>query len=168
MKKLRSRAGFSLTEMLIAVAVLAIMSAAGTVVTGTVLSTRQDMIEMGDAQVLASTTLEALAKEIRYGKNVRLDSGTVTLDSQFFGEGASFECDASTGRVRANGKDLSGDEEKILTDKAYTSLKITALTFAQASSGDGITVSLTVAGRRGELWSQELTVVPLNPAPETT
>lgn len=166
MKKLRSRAGFSLTEMLIAVAVLAIMSAAGAVVTGTVLSTRQDMIEVGDAQVLASTTLEALAKEIRYGKNVRLDSGILTLDSQFFGEGASF--DASTGRVRANGKDISGDEEKILTDKAYTSLKITALKFAQASSGDGITVSLTVAGRRGELWSQELTVVPLNPAPETT
>lgn len=165
MKKLRSRAGFSLTEMLIAVAVLAIMSAAGAVVTGTVLSTRQDMLEAGDAQVLASTTLEALAKEIRYGKNVRLDGGTVTLDSQFFGEGASFKCAA--GRVQASGKGVSGDEEKFLTDKAYTSLKITDLKF-EPSSGDGITISLKVEGRRGELWSQELTVVPLNPAPETT
>lgn len=165
MKKSRSRAGFTLTETLITVAILAIMSAAGAVVTGTVLSTRNDMIEAADAQVLASTVLEALADEIRFGQNVRLeetvDKTTLKLNSLSFGTNTFF--DIEEGRVVAKGESLESMTEgftKLLPDKAYTSLKVTALSFR--GENGGVTITLTVEGRGGVLWSDSLTVTPLN------
>ena len=171
----RRKGGFTLTETLITVAILAIMTAAGATATGVVLSTKNDMVDTANAQILASTALDALADEVRYGRNVSVagDHKSITLDSGKFGDNAKFELVkdgmtsmvAETGEVRVTVKNASGtgDDEFALLGKAtYAGLKIKELSFSGPDAKGNVTISLTVEGRRGELWSDSRTVSMLN------
>ena len=173
----RRKGGFTLTETLITVAILAIMTAAGATATGVVLSTKNDMVDTANAQILASTALDALADEVRYGRNVKVDAAdTITLDSGKFGDGATIEvvksgttsevAEAGEVRVTVTVKDASGavaDKEYALLGKAtYAGLKIKELSFSNPDAKGNVTISLTVEGRRGELWSDSRTVSMLN------
>lgn len=171
-KKLRSRRGFSLSEMLICVALLALMTAAGTTVSATVLNTRNDMMNVADAQVLASTLLESIANEIRYGEDVRFEdldgdrNDELVFTSATYGENTHFE--VADNRVVALSDaipDVGDINGKLLPDGAYTSLLVADLTFS-TGSGDAITISITVRSRRstatGNTWTKSLTVTPMN------
>lgn len=166
-KKLYSHRGFSLTEMLICVVLLALMTAAGVTVSAAVLSTRSDMLETADAQILASTVLEAVANEIRYGEDVAFDAANkLTLTSTTFGEKTEFM--PTAGRVTVTSAAIDTDRtdgvritEPLLPDAAYTSLRVTGLTF-EAKDGSFVLITVTVQGRGTQSWSKELTVTPLN------
>ncbi len=164
MKRRRGRGGFTLTETLLTVALLAIITAAGATVSTTVLSTKNDMVDTANAQILASTVLDALADEVRYGVNVKVASDKITLDSWRFDEGASFE--VVDGRVKAEntGGTLTGGKELLLGEAAYTGLKIKAdsLKFT-APDGKNVVIELVIENGRGdELWEDSRTVAPLN------
>lgn len=174
MKKLRSRGGFSLTETLIAVALLAILSAGGAVASGVVISVRNGMIQTADAQVLASTILETMADEVRFGQNIVVDgSGNVTrLDSMTFGPGAKFLVDGN-GRIIAtvtatvSGTGGTTEETKtydLLTESAYSHLKVEADSFAMTKDENGnVKIALVITNGAGkQLWDGSLTVTPLN------
>ena len=107
----RRKGGFTLTETLITVAILAIMTAAGATATGVVLSTKNDMVDTANAQILASTALDALADEVRYGRNVKVDAADntfITLDSGKFGDGAVIKLVNNKVQVTVTVKDASG------------------------------------------------------------
>lgn len=171
MKRRSSRAGFTLTETLIAVVILALMSAAGAAASGAVLSTRNDMMEVADAQVLASTVLETLADEIRFGQDVRVQdsTGELRLNSLSFGADAVFTV-GDDGRVKAVSdalKGKGGEFALLLPDSAYTTLRVKTLSFEKETDSGGVptgavVIKLTIEGRGGELWSGSLTVTPLN------
>lgn len=161
----RRKGGFTLTETLITVAILAIMTAAGATATGVVLSTKNDMVDTANAQILASTALDALADEVRYGRNVSVAGDTITLDSGKFGDGATIKLVNNKVQVTVTVKDASGVKEEkkfeLLGDATYAGLKITSLQFEKTD--DNVKISMTVKGRRtNDLWQDERTVTMLN------
>ncbi len=167
MRKLRSKKGFTLTETLLCVALLAILSAAGAVASGVVISVRNGMIETADAEVLGSDVLTTMANEVRYGRNFVVDAtGAVTqMDSMTFGPGAKFSVDVN-GKLYVDSEALHSMTEpefhKVLSDSAYTHLKVGKFKMEQDSSGN-IEISVTVANSGGkELWNGSVTVKPLN------
>ncbi len=167
-KKLRSRRGFSLTEVLICVVLLALMSAAGATVASAVLSTRNDMLETADAQVLASTVLEAVSNEIRYGEYVTLTTTgrttTLTLTSSTFGVNTEFSAESGHVTVASSVITSSTGEsyKKLLPDSAYTmGLTVTGLTF-EKGDGNSVKITVTLQGRGDHAWTKSLTVTPLN------
>ena len=168
MRKLAKKAGFSLAETLITVAVLAIVTAGGAAVTGQIISTRTAMIQAADSQVLASTALEALADEIRFGQELEVepDGKSIRLYSTIFGYEAKISLDSNGRIVIAEQGGTGGDEKQLLAGKAYTGLRIDELKFEEVS-GD-ITISLKVVGRNGVLWEDSLTVRPLNKVKKST
>ncbi len=167
MKKLRSRGGFSLPEVLLAVALLAILAAGSAVASGVLISTRNGMIQTADAQVVGGTVMESIAGEVRYGLNMT-SSGTgedevITFDSAVFGPGTTFE--KKGGRVKAK-SEVSVEPYDLLPEKAYNGLDV-KVTLAKDST-DMVKISVTV-GKLGSddkfiktLWNGEMKVKPLN------
>lgn len=167
----RRKGGFTLTETLITVAILAIMTAAGATATSVVLSTKNDMVDTANAQILASTALDALADEVRYGRNVSVAGDTITLDSGKFGDGAVIKLVDNEVQVEVTVKKEDTENpgkmkdvvEKfdLLGDATYAGLKITSLQFKKTD--DNVKISMTVQGRRtNDLWQDERTVTMLN------
>ncbi len=181
----RLRAGFTLAESLVAIAVLSLLTTAVIAVTTTIFSTKNTMIELGKCQTLASTAVMTLADEVRYGQNLRVDAEeeTIVFDSRNFGADILFYL--KDGKVHAKSK---GAEEPypLLPDKYYGSLRITHLKLEKvevtpASGAEGtegtesaegeepaavslyaVKISVTVNGSGKNLYSTELTVPALN------
>lgn len=162
MKKLRSRGGFSLTEVLMAVALLAILAAGSAVASGVIISTRNGMIQTADAQVVGGTVMEAIAGEVRYGLNMTSDTdGNITFDSAVFGPGTTFGVNTDgrvivTSVIATSGTSTTYD---LLPESAYSGLEITKLEVKKKKDGTD-TVKITV--EVGTLWSDDVTVKPLN------
>ncbi len=119
MKKLRASRGTSLTEMLVAIAVLGLLTLA--VATGIAASVPvyQDATALSESSILASTLTQALQNELRYARDVQLyDDGTLhSYTSTNFGLDAAITND--NGHIQAGGSDLVGSG-------AYTTLAATA------------------------------------------
>ena len=160
-QKTRNRKGFTLAETLIVVLILGLMTSAGAVATSAVMATRIGMIQTADAEILGSTAFQALANELRFGQNIKVDTDGkyVELDSITYGLGKKL--------IQSNGKIKygDGDEDQILGDAAYSGLSISDLGFELQADGS-IKISLAVSGNKGKLWSGNLTVTPLNGKPE--
>ena len=160
-RKIMNRRGFTLVETLMVIFILALVTSAGAVGVSAVLATRVEMIQTADAEILGSTAFQAIANELRFGQNITVgDEGvavsSVSLDSLTYG--------LNTKISQKNGRLTYGDSEnnQMLGEKAYSGLDISGLTFVQKADGS-ITISLAVSGSKGkQLWSGEVTVVPLN------
>ena len=171
MRKLRSKKGFTLTETLLCVALLAILSAAGAVASGVVISVRNGMIETADAEVLGSDVLTTMANEVRYGRNFAMEQESVTetkqvlkMDSLTYGTRTYFKVN-DDGYLWADSASLtekSDEYHMVVSESAYTHLKVGEFKMEQDSSG-AIKISVTVANSGGkELWNGSVTVKPLN------
>ncbi len=163
--KKRARLGFTITETLVVVAILAFVTAAGAVVTGTVIGTRNAMIEAGDCQSLVSTAILTIADEIRLGRKVEVQEDpaagtqTVYVDSATFGTHTHFLLE--NGRIKAvNNEPKSYD---LLTEKEYSQLQINDLKLEQdAASPNSIIISMEAVGMNGKIYATSLTVTPIN------
>ncbi len=171
MRKLRSKKGFTLTETLLCVALLAIMSAAGAVASGVVISVRNGMIETADAEILGSTALETLADEVRYGQNIAMEQESATettqvlkMDSLTYGTRTYFK--VKDGYLWVDSASLAGKDAEyhmVVSESAYTHLKVGEFKMEQDSSSGTIEISVAVENSGGkELWSGSVTVKPLN------
>lgn len=87
-KKLRSRRGMSLSEVLVALLILSLVTVG--VATGVNASLRiyRQSVALSDAQTLSSTLSEALMDELRYARNIS-DGAAPTFTSVSFGEGVA-------------------------------------------------------------------------------
>lgn len=108
MKKLRSRRGVSLTEVLAAVLILSLVTLGVAVGVNSAMSAYRRSVTLSDAQTLSSTLATALMDELRFARNV--DAGAGTFTSSSFGEGASVGTDAAgqPGHVTVGGQLLVG------------------------------------------------------------
>lgn len=162
--KKRARRGFTLTETLVVIAILAFVTAAGAVVTGTVIGTRNAMIEAGDCQSLVSTAILTIADEIRLGRKVEVQEDpaagtqTVYVDSATFGTDTHFLLE--NGRIKAENTEGSFD---LLTEKEYSQLQINDMKLEHdAAAPDSITISMEAVGMNGKIYATSLTVTPIN------
>lgn len=154
----RKRAGFSLAESLIAIAILALLSAGIMTVTAAVLSARSSMEEAAACQTLASNAILTIADEVRYGQNVRDTSEGICLDSPTYGENTRFVL--TDGRLIA----MSGEGSyELFSGSFYGALKISGLTIErQTGDSDDIKIEITAEGAHGAKYTASMSVTALN------
>lgn len=92
--KLKSRAGLSLTEMIITVLVLALFSSACLVGITTALKARQEAIKAADADILCSTITQYISQQMR----LSLKNPDVSDPKKFIYEGGASEVEKTAGK----------------------------------------------------------------------
>lgn len=192
-KKMRTAKGFTLAEILIVILILSLVTLAGTAAVTTVLSVRNRMIQVANAQMLASTAAEAIADELRFGQDmtVAATEDAVTLGSSLYGPGGEL-CLATAGTTTVAGKGVPARDvpvgqlvviskdgaREMLGARSYDGLYFSSLHFTLKEAGTAaatpaggtatteasVTVAMTVTDGSQDLWSMEFTVVPLNGA----
>lgn len=152
-RKLRSKRGFTLSELLVTMAVMALVGvavAAGISSAGKALNT---ITASSEASVLSSTLALELSDELRFAGNISGGADGITFDSTRFGKGVKVE--SSDGRVTVGGMPILGE-------KAYTGLRADA----QVSYSGGsfhVTITIFSAGSPSvELLSSRFSVSPLS------
>lgn len=150
-QKLCSRRGMTLTEVLMALLVLSLVTVG--VATGVIASMRvyRQATEASDAQMLASTLSTALMDELRYARVVK-GTAPVIFTSDTFGEDVSVGTNAD-GRVTVGGRLL-------LSDAVYGALTASA---DVRRDGEAVQVELAIRNGRDEtVRTVSFSVVPLN------
>ena len=172
-KKLKICRGSSIAEMLVAVALLAILTAGGITAASAVMASFNRTRQAANADILASTVIEAFSNEVRLGRNITAPASAtpsteLKLDSAFFGEGATIK--GQDGHLVAIPKDPSGASAKeLLSEDTYNGLKLTDPTFAKVEptpAGTGSKTVYTIAfsvldGSGDVLWTGSADAAPL-------
>ena len=147
LKKIKNRAGLTLTEMLVTVAILSLFSAACLTGMTTALSVRRDNIMANDAEILASMVTNYITNELRTASNIdfRTD-GQVTYQSNESGFKSVTLKLNNDGRLvmDINGSSKTTVEvfsEAAYSDKSVKQLKIINLTFEKFEKKDDKSVS---------------------------
>ena len=150
-KKLRSRRGVTLTEMLVTVIIIGLMTAGVATGISASLNVYHESTQLSDAQTLSATLAQAVMDELRYATNVSGDAPT--YDSMNYGEDAVIAPNAD-GRLAVNGIELIGSG-------AYNGLKAN-ITYPY--SGGAFSVTIMVSDANGELITStpEFSVTPLS------
>lgn len=155
-KKLRTKGGFTLTELLVAVALLGLLLAVMGAATPAALQAYRRVTANAEASILCATLTTAVADELRFAQNPRQEGDTAYFDSAQYGPGASFH--VVDGRAKLGSYDLLGG-------KSYTSnLKIEELTVEYTSTDGRFTVKLTIADAENTALAttETLSVDPLH------
>ena len=105
-KKLTSSAGFSLVEMLCAVAVLMLLCVMVNTGLSVAMKTYFDLTAESETQLLLNTLTDAIAGELRYAHETKT-AGNGALESYNGGRGLTLE----SGQVYAGGKELLPKEK---------------------------------------------------------
>lgn len=152
-RKLRSRRGLTLTEMLVALAILGLVS--GAIATGisSSLPVYQQSVALSESEVLTSTLAQALSDELRYARDIRTETGSADLKnytSTLYGAGAAIA--VSDGKLTVGGNPLIGSG-------AYTSQKAdVAITYVEPM----FTITLTISQDTRTVRTSEFSIRALN------
>lgn len=151
-KKIRSRRGVTLTELLAAVLVLGLVSLGAAVGVNSALRVYRQSTALSDAQTLSSTLSVALMDELRFARDLTETDGVVTFTSDSFGSGVSIETDAQ-GHLTVGGQTLVGSG-------AYAGLRAEAAVHLEHGAA---CVTLHIQNARSEtLTTAAFSVLPLN------
>lgn len=164
--KLRSGKGFTMSELLMAVLIMSLMTLVLT--SGINASTRvyNEAVTYSEKRVLLSTLSEAVMAEIRNGTDFRYSDlgdpvSNFTFTSKNYGSGAYFGVDDGMLTVKgqplvSKGSYISGENGKI---KISLSAENTMMMQPSDTTDVQITVKLTIGNESGE--SREFTVKPM-------
>lgn len=109
MKKLHSQAGFSLTEVLVALAILGLLTLAITAGISSSVPVYRESMDLSESAVLSSTLSQALFDELRFAENVEVDaSGLLTFTSRSYGPDVSIST-SDEGYLQVGSSLLVGD-----------------------------------------------------------
>lgn len=152
-KKLSSRRGFSLSEMLV---VVAIMSLIGIAIGGGIsaaASAYRNITASSQASVLCDTLAVAVIDELRFAEDITVVDDVVTFHSRRYGAGASITSDG--GRILIGG-------QEILSGRAYTGLDAQVTLGGSATTLQAeIVITQNTGGEDRELARMAFQVVPL-------
>lgn len=161
MNKLRSKKGFTLTEMLISVLLLGLVSVMVTVMTSAILDSTVTMREIAQAEILGSEALDNIQGQLRVAGNVTVDSGVVMFDIDDANKNYVFGID--DGKIVLGKKEdgvLKGD--LLFDGVSYGNLRVTELNFSGDKARQIIEISLEISFGEKTLWKGSVTVKPLN------
>lgn len=151
--KLRTRRGMTLTEILAAVLILALVAAGTAAGVGTSLRIYRQSVALSDAQTLSATLSIALMDELRYAREPG-GTGPATFTSSTFGPKVSVGAN-DDGRVTVGGRELIGSG-------AYAGLTADAGVYYTADTGL-FSVTVKVCRADSDLIRQvSFSVRPLN------
>jgi len=120
-EKLRSSKGMTLTELLVALAIVSLIGVSLTVGINSAVKVYRDATQLYEAETLCGTILTYLEDEFRFGRNIKSQSREVIFDSQDFGK--DVKVSVEDGKVLVMKKDATdtASASKLLGDSAYTS-----------------------------------------------
>ena len=184
LKKLRSKAGLTIVEMMVTLVLLSLFSSACLVGITSAFASRRDHIRIGDADILKSTITEVITQELRMCTKIYPDemadeadekivySGGLTVDGKL-NEKASLTLN-DDGRLQKTLEDIKLDGEvtdysyNVLNNSAYGEngfFKIKDLKFNVNETENVTTIEVSfriVDGDDVEYTHADFTVVPLN------
>ena len=148
-KKIASRKGMTLTEVLMAVLILSLATVAVSVGVRASMGVQRQSVDASDAQLLVSTISTALMDELRYARAVDADG---SFTSSQFGQHVSVGVNGD-GHITIGGQELLGSG-------AYGDMSAAA---SVSYSSGMFRVSMRVLGSDGaELRAEAFSVKPLN------
>ena len=175
-KKLKNRAGLTLTEMLVTLGILSIFSAACLTGMTTALSVRRDNITANDAEIIASMVTNYIANELRTASSIDLvdlakeddtvneaEASEITYQSNESGyKSVTLKADnilnilqLTINSKKANTGEDDPKDVKVFSEAAYSDkdvnkgLKISDLKFKFTKSDNTITVSFNIVPENG-------------------
>ena len=152
-RKLRERRGITLSEMLVALAILGLVCLAVAGGLSASLGIYRDSVALSDAQTLASTLTQALMDDLRFARDFQTDAGGgLSYTSPSYGEGATVG--QSEGHITIHGYELVGSG-------AYAGL--TARAEELGYDGETVRVSLSIHAGTTLVRTVDIAVRPLNP-----
>ncbi len=125
-KKLRSSKGMTLTELLVALAIVALIGVSLTVGISSAAKVYRDSTRLYEAETLCGTILTYLEDEFRFGRNIRNEPSTpgsdpkVIFDSQVFGNDVKVIIEDGKVKIGSNSVTPSTSFD-LLGEGAYTS-----------------------------------------------
>lgn len=155
-RKLASRRGVTLSEMLVTVAILGLVTLAVSVGISSALRVYNQSVALSDAQTLSSTLSQAIMDELRYARDMKTsaEGALSSYTSMDYGLNAAFATDAEQ-HITVGGKDLVGSG-------AYAGLGAGA-EISYDSSTQCFTVKLTIYQGTEALRLNTFSVRALNP-----
>lgn len=177
MKKLLKTKGFSLAEVLVATAILAIFVSATIVGTSALFGTGEEMMTIAKASVLGSDVIKAITNELRFGENFSMgDASTVKYNSTTYGDDCEIHVDGNgmltivqtTTAVDIFGHQTSDSKTFYpIGSAAYGEVYIKSIVFDVQNSTQNkhrqiITCTLAITSDGDNvLWEKTISVVPL-------
>ena len=179
-RKLKSRRGVSMVEMLVALLVLSLLTAGGVTATSAVMADYGRMQDAANADILASTVIETISNEIRLGKDITVETDAEGKTSALHLGVSAFSDKPVT--LRLDGNKLvavttdaaAGTEvtKQLLSEDAYSGLSLKDLTFeledpdpsdpTVTAGRAAYSMNFTVYGDRSEsLWTGGASAAPL-------
>ncbi len=170
-KKLRSSGGMTLTELLVALAIVALIGMTLTVGINGAAKVYRDATRLYEAETLCGTILTYLEDEFRFGRNVDnvsvAGSTEVIFDSQTFGNDVKVilenEADAEKyGKVKIVDSTDSTIKFDLISPSAYTSrLVVNKCEISYDKDTGLVTVAVAVGPDKDTVYaSHEVTVAP--------
>ena len=158
-QKRNARRGMTLTETLVALLIVSLVSMAVAVGVTSAIQVYHRSVEFSDTQVLFSTLTQAVTDELRYARDVEVREGTndvTSFTSMNYGAGCSFASDEK-GQLTVKGRLLVGSG-------VYSKGALRAeLGPVQRLTNNIYQVELTVTDPKGrELKKETLAVTALN------
>lgn len=151
-KKLRSRRGVTLTEMLVTVIIIGLMTAGVATGISASLNVYHESTQLSDAQTLSATLAQAVMDELRYATNVSGSGDAPTYDSMDYGDTAKIEKNTN-GRLAVNGIELVGSG-------AYNGLKAD-ISYPYNGGAFSVTIKICDAADNS-ITSASFSVTPLS------
>lgn len=165
-KKLRSSKGMTLTELIVALAIVSLIGAALTVGINGASKVYRDSTQLYESETLCGTILTYLEDEFRFSRNIRTETvGTetkVVFDSKTFGNGVQVKLD-DDGKILI-GKE-TGPGSELLGASAYTSgLKVWKCEVKKSEEGSNQVIITVAVGpkNRNDYVEHSVEVAPVD------
>ena len=155
MKKLRSNRGFTLTELLVSLAIVGLIGVAIAAGMPTAMKVYRQATLTAEASTLSGSLTNLIADELRFSSSVTGSGDTLRFDSMNYGSQVTLT--SESGRI------LLG-ETALLPDSAYTSELLADVALQYENHLFRITLTLyTFDGDTAQTWAkQTFSVAPLN------
>ena len=179
MKKRRMNAkGFTVVEVLVATAILAIFVSMAVVGTSALFGTGEEMMAVAKAAVLGSDVMKTVTNEVRFGAEFSTSGSGLKYNSTYYGddceivlgEGGQLQIAQTSTAVVGTGETPSVNVKYFnpLSSAAYDEVRIKTISFTveESAKNKGLqivscTLSITSDGQN-VLWEKTVTVVPLS------
>lgn len=161
-KKVRGRSGMTITELLVSVLLISLMSLVVVAGTNTAVKAYRQSVGLSRAQTALSTLMEAVGDELRLADKVSVADNVVTY--------ASARKNAQEVRLGLSTKgELLVDNTLLVGDGIYSEGALTVSSFRLSYADQVFRVSMTVSGADGVSASAQCSFRCLNgdPLPES-